>query len=64
MDKFKVLVASRKFWAAAVGLLLVCVKAYRPDFPLSEEAITNVIYVLVAYIVGTAIESGGSSTPN
>lgn len=56
-DKLKQLLASRKFWAALLGLAFVSLKAYKPDFPLSEEAVTNMIYVLVAYILGTAIEA-------
>jgi hypothetical protein len=49
---------SRKFWAALIGLVLVIVKAWQPDFPLAEEQLTAVIYVLVAYILGTGIEDG------
>lgn len=56
MDKVKALLASRKFWAAVVGTGLIIAKAFRPDFPLTEEQLTNVVYVLVAYIIGTGIE--------
>jgi hypothetical protein len=56
MDKLKQLLISRKFWAAAVGLALVVVKAYDPNFPLAEDQLTNLVYVIVAYIIGTAIE--------
>jgi hypothetical protein len=34
MEKFKLLLGSRKFWAAMVSLALVIVKAFFPDFPL------------------------------
>ena len=57
-DKLKALLGSRKFWAALVGTGLVVVKAYKPDFPLTEEQLTQVVYVIVAYILGTAVESG------
>jgi len=63
VDKFKALLASRKFWAAAVGTGLVVVKAYQPDFPLTEDQLTNVVYVIVAYILGTAIESNSGPLP-
>ena len=59
VNKLLVLLASRKFWAALIGLALVVLKSYRPDFPLSEEQVTNLVYVLMAYILGTAIEDGG-----
>ncbi len=62
MSKLKQLLTSRKFWAALVGLILVIVKAWQPDFPLSEEDLTTLIYVLVAYILGTGIEDGLSRT--
>ena len=57
-DKLKALLGSRKFWAALVGTGLIVVKTFKPDFPLTDEQLTNVIYVLVAYILGTGIESG------
>jgi len=55
-SKLKALLASRKFWAALIGTVLISVKAFRPDFPLSEAELTNIVYVLVAYILGTAVE--------
>ena len=58
MQKLKDLLTSRKFWAAVIGLALLIVKAFRPDFPISEAQLTDVIYLLVAFIVGTGIESG------
>lgn len=64
MQKLKHLIASRKFWAAMIGLILVVVRAFEPEFPLAEEQLTAVIYVLVAYILGTGIEDGLSRTGN
>jgi hypothetical protein len=58
MTKIKLLLGSRKFWAALIGLLLIIIKAFKPDFPLLEEDLTSVVYVLVAYILGTGIEDG------
>ncbi|HQL38174.1 MAG TPA: hypothetical protein PKV95_01745 [Anaerolineaceae bacterium] len=56
MEKLKLLLGSRKFWAALVGLTFVCLQAWYPDFPVGEEELTNVIYLLAAYILGVAIE--------
>ena len=58
MEKVKHLLGSRKFWAALIGLVLVMVKVWRPDFPMDEEQLVSVVYVLVAYILGTGIEDG------
>lgn len=59
MEKLKYLLASRKFWAALVALVLVIVRAYQPAFPLGEEELTALIAVLAAYILGTGIEDAG-----
>ena len=63
MEKFKLLITSRKFWAALVGLILVIIKAFEPDFPLEGDQLTGVITVIVAYILGTGIEDGLSRSP-
>jgi hypothetical protein len=55
-SKWLALIKSRKFWAALIGLALVMVKSFKPDFPLNDTETTNLIYVLVAYILGTGIE--------
>jgi hypothetical protein len=61
MQKLIELMSSRKFWAALVGLSVIILKAYRPDFPVSEEEITNLVAVLAAYILGTAISGAAES---
>jgi len=58
VDKLKDLVKSRKFWAAAMGLVMVALKGFYPDLPVDEETISNLVYVLIAYILGTAVEDG------
>lgn len=57
-DKFKYLVGSRKFWAAAVGLIMVVVTNFVPDFPIPEEQVQSLVWLLVSYILGTALEDG------
>lgn len=58
-EKLLQLLRSRKFWAALLGLILIVVKAFEPSFPLEEDALTNIVYLLVAYILGTGIEDSG-----
>ncbi len=57
MEKLKELLASRKFWAAFIGLGMVILKAYKPDFPLTEDQLVGVIGVVVAYILGVGLEN-------
>ena len=58
MSKIILLLGSRKFWAAFIGLSLLILKSYKPDFPIPEDQLTNMVYLLVAYILGVAIDSG------
>jgi len=59
MGKLKLLLASRKFWAGIVGLVFVFLAEFVPDFPLDADQVTNVVMVVVAYIIGTGIEDSG-----
>ena len=56
MDKLLALLKSRKFWAAIVALGFIILKALRPDFPISQDQITELVWVLMAYILGTGLE--------
>ena len=58
MEKLNALFRSRKFWAALVGLVMVIAKAIWPDLPLQEEQVSSMVWVLVAYILGVAVEDG------
>jgi hypothetical protein len=60
-NKLVTLMKSRKFWAALIGLVLVVVKGFKPDFPISEAELTNLVYVLIAYILGVALENRASA---
>ena len=51
---------SRKFWAAVVGVFFVVIEAINPDFPISQDQLSNLVYLLVAYILGVAIEGAGT----
>lgn len=55
MDKIGGLLKSRKFWAAVIGLVGVFL-GERAGIPLDQLA--NAVYVIVAYILGVALEDG------
>jgi hypothetical protein len=61
MDKFKALLKSRKFWASLVGLCLIVAKAADPNFPIPEADLVNMVYLIVAYILGTSLEDFGKN---
>jgi hypothetical protein len=54
-NKFLSLVKSRKFWTAIVGVVIVVVHHLDANFPLSDQEVTNIVYLLVAYILGTGL---------
>jgi len=62
-DKLQALLTSRKFWAALIGLALIILKAFRPDFPIQQDQLTGIVVVLVGYILGTAVEDSAHPTP-
>lgn len=53
-NKFLLLLKSRKFWAAVIGLLFVFLGERAG---LSQEDLTNAIYVLISYILGTGLDA-------
>jgi len=59
-SKFLAVFKSRKFWAALIGTIFVVLNELSTDFPLNAEQVTDVIYLLIAYILGTAIEDAGA----
>jgi len=59
MEKWMRLLRSRKFWAALVGLGMVLVRAFAPDFPLTDEQMVGLAVVLASYILGVAVEDAG-----
>lgn len=63
-NKLIYLIKSRKFWAALIGLAMIILKAFKPDFPLSEDQIIGMVVVLVGYIFGVAIEDAGAHIGN
>ena len=63
MTKLSALFSSRKFWAALIGLFLMIIKAFKPDFPIAEAELTNIVYILIAYILGTALDNGTVNIP-
>ena len=62
MNKILLLFKSRKFWAAFIGLVMVILTSFVPDFPLPEDQVLNLVLVIVSYILGTALEDGLTNT--
>ncbi|HEX9013243.1 MAG TPA: hypothetical protein VF813_06995 [Anaerolineaceae bacterium] len=56
VSKWILLLKSRKFWAAVIGLGLVIFRGFYPSFPVSDALLEKAIFVVIAYIVGTGLE--------
>ena len=56
MDKLVLLLKSRKFWAAIIGLVVVFVG---DRAGVSPADLLNAVVVVVGYILGTALDSKG-----
>lgn len=59
--KWKLLLGSRKFWAAVIGLVFLMVRNFDPNFNVPEDETIAFISILAAYILGVALEDGISS---
>ncbi len=52
---------SRKFWALIAGALVIILRAYVPNLPIDDGKLTELVLLLVAYILGTALEDAGAA---
>lgn len=50
------IVTSRKFWAAAISLVLISIGAFIPRLPDLSQPLTDLAVLVSAYICGTAME--------
>jgi len=58
MNKWKLLLASRKFWAAVIGTLFLIIRHFDPSFEVPENEAVVFVSLLAAYILGVAVEDG------
>jgi hypothetical protein len=61
LNKAQVLVRSRKFWASVVGLVLIVLRTFVPAFPIADADLTKIVFVIVAYVLGTGLEDSAPS---
>lgn len=60
MSKVTALFKSRKFWAAVIALALIVTRNFAPNFlPFDDASITAFCFVVISYILGTALEDAG-----
>ena len=52
---------SRKFWALIIGAGVIVLRSYVPNFPLSDDQLTSIGLLIVAYIIGTGLEDSRRS---
>lgn len=54
----KIILTSRKFWALFLGILVVIVAQFLPNFTLDTEAGAGLAVIVCSYIVGVAVDPG------
>jgi ABC-type Na+ efflux pump permease subunit len=54
----KDLLGSRKFWAAVFMVMLVVLSGFFPSFSMDAEHAASLAVVIVAYLVGVAVDPG------
>ena len=54
-DNLIMALKSQKFQALIAGLLAIAVKSFFPDFPLSDEQLTQIVAILATMIVGAGV---------
>ena len=55
-DNLKLVLKSHKFQALIAGLIIIAINSFFPNFPLSEEQLTQIIAIIAALIVGAGVE--------
>jgi hypothetical protein len=53
-DVFRALIKSRRFWTAVAAIAVVVLK---DRLPISPEQITDIVYLIGAWIVGESLRS-------
>lgn len=54
----KDLFISRKFWVAAIGLLIIVVGAFLPGYSLDDQALADLVIIVVGFGIGLAVDPG------
>jgi hypothetical protein len=55
-DNLKLALKSHKFQALIAGLLMIAIKSFFPNFPLTEEQLIEIIAIFGALIIGAGVE--------
>lgn len=55
-DNLKAVLRSHKFQALIAGLAMIAIKSFFPNFPLTEEQLTEIVAILGVLIVGTGVQ--------
>jgi len=55
-DNLKNALKSHKFQALVSGLIIIGIKSFLPNFPLTEQQLTEIIAIISALIIGAGVE--------
>lgn len=59
MDNLKEYFISKKFWMMVIGLIISALVAAVPDLEQYQEVLPEIIWVIVAYIIGQGLADFG-----
>jgi len=60
-DNFRAVLRSHKFWSLVAGLLVILLKSFWPNFPVTEAQITDLVFILGTLILGSGIQGALNS---
>jgi hypothetical protein len=62
-DNIKASLRSHKLQALIAGLLVITIKSFFPNFPLSEEQLTQIVAILATLILGAGVQGAIDGQP-
>lgn len=62
IENFMQLVKSRKFLATAAGLVVVIIQAFKPDFIVSPDQLTDLLVLVVGLVFSSGVEAKMSAS--
>jgi hypothetical protein len=60
-DNLKAVLKSQKFQALAAGLIVITIKSFFPNLPITEAQLTEIISILAVLILGVGVQGAANN---